>query len=146
MKRTDLARQLNGCERPMSKELCARAARAGLVVLAGPFARFCGAIEGEATLMDDNGDSTGGEVYFDAQGILPSYEDIDTTDEAEARAFFDRKRLAAKVEVHCHTEGQYRWTYSTTIPNSTFTMLDEGAPYCRGIVFSLHDAGLHVDE
>lgn len=145
MKRTELARILNGCERPISKDLAAQAARAGLVILAGPFAHFDGAIEGTADLLGDDGNSASGTVYFDAKGILPNYDDIDTRDEVEARAFFDRKRLAASVDVICHKEGRYRWTFSTAIPNSTFEMLDDGQPYCKGIVFSLADAGLHVE-
>lgn len=146
MKRTELARLLHGSERPVARELSAKAARAGLVVLSGPFAHFNGAIEGTAQLMDDNGNSTSGTVYFDAKGVLPEYDDIDTDSEADARDYFDRKRLAASVDVTHHTNGRYRWTFSTAIPHSTFDMVDDGELYARGIVFSLADAGLHVDE
>lgn len=148
MKRTELAKLLNGCEPPISKDLQLRAARAGLVILTGPWATFYGAIEGEVQLLDNYGTSTSGPAYFDAKGILPEYDDIDTDSEADARDFFDRKRLAVKVEVEVNPAGhdRRRWSYTAPFPHSTFEMLDEGAPYCRGIVFSLADAGLHVDE
>lgn len=146
MKRTELARMLNGTETRVPKDLAAQAARAGLVVVTGPYAHFQGAVEGDLLLLDDNGDSMGGTVYFDANGVLPDYENVDTDNKVEARAYFDRKRLAASIDVTCPKHMTDIWTYSTAIPHSTFSMLDDGAPYCKGIVFSLADAGLHVDE
>lgn len=146
MKRTELAGLLNGLERPIPKDLRTRAARAGLVILCGPWATFYGVIEGEAQLLDENGTSTSGPVYFDAEGVLPQYDEVDTTDEHEARAFFDRKRLAVKVDVEVVHEGHDRrlWRFVAPFPHSTFTILDDGEPYSKGIVFSLEDAGLHV--
>lgn len=31
------------------------------------------------------------------------------------------------------------WTYKTDIPHETFMIYEDGAPYCRGIVFNLAD-------
>lgn len=146
MKRTELAHRLNGAENRVPKELVTQAARAGLVIVTGPWAHFQGAIEGQALLLDQNGDSADGTVYFDAKGVLPDYENIDTENEAEARSYFDRKRLAASLDATCPKHMRDLWTYSTAIPHSTFYLIDDGAPYCKGIVFSLADAGLHVDE
>ena len=148
MKRTELAGMLNGLEAPVVGDICKRAARAGLVILCGPWASFEGAIEGTAHLCDDKGDSTGGVVYFDARGILPDYEEIDSENEVEARDYFDRKRLAVRVDVELEIVSEDRgiWRYRVPFPHSTFTLMSDGEPYSKGIVFHLADAGLRLDE
>jgi hypothetical protein len=145
MKRTELARALNGVETRIPKHLAAQAARDGLVIVTGPYVHLQGAIEGESLLLDDDGNSMGGTVYFDAKGVLPDYHDIESEDEAESRAYFDRKRMAASIDAIAPRTMVDVWSYSTIIPHSTFVFLDDGAPFCKGIVFSLADAGLHVD-
>lgn len=145
MKRTELAQRLNGISLadPIPRDLAEMAKAGGLVIVHGAsddLAEFRGAIHDEASCY------AGGEVYFDAKGVLLDYDDLDRDDEAEMRNYFDRKRLAAKIEAVWSNGPGFSWTYTTAIPHSTFTMLDEGEPYCKGIVFSLADAGLHVDE
>lgn len=33
----------------------------------------------------------------------------------------------------------YSWKYKTAIPHATFEIVEEGTPYCQGIVFALAD-------
>lgn len=35
--------------------------------------------------------------------------------------------------------GGYSWMFKTDIPHNTFEVINEGKPYCKGIVFSLND-------
>lgn len=49
------------------------------------------------------------------------------------------KLVEAAVEIEPSQEGDYTHTYVTKIPHETFDILEEGEPYCRGIVFALAD-------
>lgn len=145
MKRSELAQRLNGIDLsdPIPRDLLEQAKAGGLVIVHGSsddLAEFRGAIHDEASIYG------GGTVYFDGKGVLLDYDDIDRDDEAEMRNYFDRKRLATSLEAHWHNEPGASWTYTTAIPHSTFNMLDNGELYCKGIVFSLEDAGLHIHE
>lgn len=144
MKRAQLAQLLHGMQLsdPIPKTIVEKAKAHGLVIVHGASDDL---VEFRGAISDEAGRYEGGTVYFDAKGALPEYEDMDSDNEAETRDYFDRKRLAVSLEAHWNSGGPYSWTYSTAIPHSTFDMLDEGAPFCKGIVFSLADAGLHVD-
>lgn len=53
----------------------------------------------------------------------------------------ERDAIIAKgavVEAVWDEEG-FLWIYRTTIPHSTFTIMEDGGKYCRGIVFALAD-------
>lgn len=144
MKRIQLAQLLQGLDLSdnIPKDVQEKAKAAGLVIVHGAsddLAEFLGAIHDEASCYG------GGTVYFDAKGVLPDFEDLDG-DEAETREYFDRKRLAVSLEAVWNNHGPFPWSYTTAIPHSTFEMHDDGEPFCRGIVFSLEDAGLHVHD
>jgi hypothetical protein len=144
MKRAQLARLLQE-ERPTASiptRIIEQAEAAGMVIVYGTGddrVEFRGAITSTAHCMD------GGEVYFDGKGALPDYDDIDAADEAEARTFFDRKRLAAQLRADWRICPPYDWTFITAIPHSTFDMWDDDVPTCKGMVFSLAEAGLHIE-
>lgn len=149
MKRTQLAQLLQGMQLEVSvpDSIALKAEKGGLVIVyavGDDRIELRGAIRATAHRFE------GGEVHFDVQGVLPLYDDIDATDEAEARGYFDRKRMAAELEAKWSggrtADEPYRWVFKTAIPHSTFDMWDEMTPYCKGIVFSLADAGLHVDD
>jgi len=38
-------------------------------------------------------------------------------------------------------EDGYSWTYRTDIPHATFEIVEDGEPYCRGIVIDVADLG-----
>ncbi len=135
MNMTELADKLNG-EYPLyiSKELIEQAKAAGLVIVYGAsddLMEFRGAIH------DEFGCWEGGTVRVDAKGVLPNRDDID--DDEALKDFFAREPSAVEIDALWCDEDEYSWTYRTDIPNATFIVTDHGAPYCRGIVFSLTD-------
>lgn len=138
MKRVQLAQQLHG-QSSIPRDVQAKAQDAGLVILVGPFARFTGAIEGEAQPPGIDGESSS-PVYFDAKGILP--HEPDSTSAAAERDFYNRKRLAVAVDVNHKRGGKYDWSYTAPFVHSTFDLCDDERPVCRGIVFALVDAGI----
>lgn len=135
-----LAAQLNGSEYPLrvSNELAEQAMAAGLVIVYGAsddLMEFQGAIGDELTAMG------GRIVLVDADGLLPDNADDLETDEERARYYY-RKGKAKIIEALWAKEGDYSWTYRTAIPHETFEVVEDGGPYCRGIVFALADLGV----
>jgi hypothetical protein len=62
-------------------------------------------------------------------------------DETSASEYLSRKRKARAVEAvwaPAELDGT-SWAYKTDIPHVTFDLMEEGAIYCRGIVFALSD-------
>ncbi len=132
--------RLNGASYPLrvSKELAEQAKAAGLVIVYGAsddLMEFQGAIGDELTAMG------GRIVLVDADGLLPDNADDLETDEERARYYY-RKGKAKIIEALWAKEGDYSWTYRTAIPHETFEVVEDGGPYCRGIVFALADLGV----
>lgn len=95
------------------------AAEAGLVVVFGAsddLIEFRGAIDDEGGCFD------GGTVYFDRDGVAQEGEEKEFSIEA----------------VWCGSN-DYSWSYEADFPHKSFAILEDGEPYCRGIVFSLDD-------
>lgn len=135
-----VAEQLNGSEYPLriSNELAEQAKAAGLVIVYGAsddLMEFQGAIGDELTAMD------GRTVLVDADGLLPDNDDDIETDEDRARYYY-RKGKAKTIDALWCKEPDYSWTYHTAIPHETFEVVEDGQPYCRGIVFALADVGV----
>lgn len=135
-----LATQLNGSVYPLriSNELAEQAKAAGLVIVYGAsddLMEFQGAIGDELTATD------GRTVLVDVDGLLPDNDDDIETDEDRARYYY-RKGKAKTIEALWAKEGDYSWTYRTAIPHETFEVVEDGGPYCRGIVFALADVGV----
>jgi hypothetical protein len=133
-----LAVALSGREYPfdLTDEEQAQAKAAGLVVIFGAsddLMELRGAINDEFSCYD------GGTALIDAKGLLPDRENIEGDD--ELKDFFAREPLAHKVEALSCEEGDYTWTYRTSIPHATFDVTGVGGPYCRGIVISVADLG-----
>ena len=80
---------------------------------------FEGAIEDEAGCFD------GGRVYISKNGV----EEDKTKNVINA--------------LWCEAEDEngvvIPWAYETKIPHETFSVMDAGEVYCRGIVFKLED-------
>lgn len=139
MSAKQLAALLNGreyrCEITSEEEKQAKAA--GMVVVFGAsddLIEFRGAIRDEKDCYD------GGVIVFDAEGALPSWDEA-SEDEETAERYFERKAKARTIEALWAQDGGYSWTYKTDIPHETFEIVEDGEPYCRGIVFSLSDLG-----
>lgn len=139
MDTTELAARLNNSEYPVAipKELSAEAKAAGLVIV---FGRSDDLMEFEGAIQDEIGCWDGGTVYVDTEGLLPDFETLkDEGDQARLRDWFRREPHRRAIEALWCVEDKYSWTYWTDIPHETFDVLEDGKPYCRGIVFRLSD-------
>jgi len=136
MTKEELAAQLNGLEYTtrIPGALIAAAQSAGLVILCGAsddLMEFYGARREEIGCYD------GGTAFVNAQGVLP---DRDTLEEDnEIAELVHRQKSAKPIEALWCKEDGYSWTYKTDIPHATFEVVEDGEPYCRGLVFSLAD-------
>lgn len=139
MNAKQFAALLNGREytAEITSDEAKQAKAAGLVVVFGAsddLMELRGAIYDEAYCYD------GGSILIDTKGATPSWESASESEES-AKDYFERKAKARTIEALWAKEGGYSWTYKTDIPHETFEIVDDGGPYCRGIVFSLSDMG-----
>ena len=133
----ELAAKLNGREywHEITDEEVRQAKEAGLVVVFGAsddLIEFRGAIRSEGDCYD------GREVLIDAKGVLPSWDSASESEES-AQEYFERKPKARMIKALFAKEGSYTWTYCTVIPHEKFEIVEDGEPYCRGIVFNIGD-------
>ena len=131
----ELAAKLNGREYwyEITDEEVRQAKEAGLVVVFGAsddLIEFRGAIRSE-------GDAPG-DVLIDTKGVLPSWDSVIESEES-AQEYFERKAKSRTVEARFAEESNYTWIYKTDIPHETFEIVEDGEPYCRGIVFNIGD-------
>lgn len=141
----DLAVLLTGAEYPLSITPSIRnhAKASGLVIVYGAgddLIVFDGAIDDEYGA----GDRT--EIRLDRKGVIPDYDQISKRDrdpdvKDNLRDYFQRECGGGIVTAVWAAE-PYSWTYETTIPHETFEIVEDGQPYCRGIVFALSDVPL----
>lgn len=137
MNAAELAAQLNGREyrHEVTREEAVAAKAAGLVIVYGAsddLMEFEGAIHDEAGVYD------GGAVLVDAKGMLDRSQ-IDDDDGEAIADYVARKKGARQIEALWAKEGDYSWTYKTDIPHATFEVVEDGEPYCRGLVFAVAD-------
>lgn len=117
-----------------------RAKESGLVVVYGysdDNVEFAGAIDEEVGAYE------GTRIYLAADGLLmePGCAGIEDCD----CPYFNKAKSSAKIiEAIWHDEGGPCWTFATHIPHETFTIMEDGAPWCIGIVFSMADLGVTV--
>jgi hypothetical protein len=123
----------------MAKEEEMQAKAAGLIVIFGAsddLMEFRGAIHDEFSAYD------GGTALVFSGGCLPEWEYFDEKDDEEmSRKYFAQKALARKVDALWCAEPGYSWTYRTDVPHATFEIVEDGEPYCRGIVIDVADLG-----
>lgn len=130
----ELAALLTGREYPLYPShdgVAAQAKAAGLVVVYGAsddLMEFAGAIDEELGAYD------GTTAYLTSAGLLQNECDND-----RCPHFEKMKEKAATITAMWCAESGYSWTYATTIPHETFEIIEDGEPYCRGIVFALAD-------
>lgn len=111
------------------------AKEAGLIVAYGysdDNVEFCGAI------YEEIGAYGGTTVYLTPTGILQ--DPACSGAEYYGCPYFTAARNAAKtIKAVWHDESGPCWTFETDIPHETFTILEDGEPWCIGIVFSMED-------
>ena len=133
----ELAAKLNGREycREITAEETKQAKEAGLVVVLGASDDL---IELRGAIRDEGDCYDGGTVLIDAKGVLPSWDEPSESEEA-AQEYFERKAKARTIEALFAKDPGYTWIYKTDIPHETFEIVEDGEPYCRGIVFNIGD-------
>jgi len=115
----------------------AEAKAAGLVVV---FGYSDDNVELRGAIHEEIGAYNGTTFRVTPAGLLESWPEDDPVHEAWAAAYFERKNAGySEIEAEWDGGNGYAWTYSTTIPHTTFDVLDEGERFCRGIVFRLAD-------
>ena len=136
----ELATALTG--RKVGMEITSEEARAakdaGLVVVYGysdDNVEFSGAIDEEVGAYEDT------TIYLTKDGLLeePACNDAENC----TCPYFETAKKAAKTitAIWCDGERPSR-VFSTDIPHETFTVMEDGAPWCIGIVFSMKDLGV----
>lgn len=118
----------------MAKEEGQQAKAAGLIVIYGASDDL---MEFRGFVCDEIGAPT--DALIDAKGLLPNRDSID--DDASLKDFFAREPLAHSIEALWCAEEGYSWTYRTDVPHATFEIVEDGEPYCRGIVIDVADLG-----
>jgi hypothetical protein len=139
MNAKEMAAQLTGRVYPfrLTREEAAQARAAGLVIVYGASDDL---MEFEGAIHDELGAYDGTTAHVDVDGLIPDFEDIEKEDKDALRDYFKREGAGKSIDALWCAEGGYSWTYRSDIPHETFEIVEDGGPYCRGIVFSLADA------
>jgi hypothetical protein len=90
---------------------------------------FCGAIH------DEVGAYEGAELFVTTRGVLEDHDDC----ECPYCAFEELKKGARKIEALWNSDDKHSWIFKTEIPHATFEIVEDGEPFCRGIVFNFSD-------
>lgn len=93
-------------------------------------------VEFRGIFCDEYGCSNGSEIYVHSGGVLESHEE-------PCQCRFCRyeecvKKCSVVTALWCK-EPDYSWTYKTDVPHATFEIVEDGEPYCRGIVIDRKD-------
>jgi hypothetical protein len=132
--RDEAARLLDGREYldevpdPLHRQL----REAGLVAVFGgsdDLVYFAGAIS------DERGARDGTLFHVDAKGLI-----LDDPSDPDWHDREPRLSLAGVIR-SLWWRDRISWSYETTIPHATFTILEDDEIYCWGLVFALSDAG-----
>lgn len=115
------------------KDIAERAKAAGLLIIYGASDDL---MEFDGAFRDEVGAYDGTTAHLDRKGIVSRHSDADDDEIAD---FVIRKRRARAIEALWASDGDYSWTFATDIPHASFEILEDGAPYCRGIVIDTAD-------
>lgn len=131
----ELATMLNGREYggEISNREAQSAKEAGLVVVYGcsdDNVELRGAINEEVGAWD------GTTIYLTSDGLLEEPA-CGIAENTECPYFAAAKSAAKTVKAVWHDKGGPCWTFETDIPHETFTIVEDGEPWCIGIVFSM---------
>jgi hypothetical protein len=138
----EIAAELNGMEYPadIPSAVAKRAKEYGLVIVYGASDDL---MEFEGAIHDELGSWEGKQAKVDSEGLVPEFDQIEMDrydSKDKLREYFRRENGGKVIEALWCKEGDYSWTFKTEIPHETFEIVEDGEPYCRGIVFSLADA------
>lgn len=112
---------------------------AGLVVVYGysdDTMDLRGSIHDEVDCYD------GGIAYLTKDGILREPDQFCNSDKCPY--FAAAKNNAKTIKAVWHDKGGPCWTFATSISHETFTIFEDGEPFCEGMVFSMGDLEVTV--
>lgn len=112
------------------------AKNAGLVVVYGysdDNVELRGAIDAEVGAWE------GTTIYVNRGGLLEEPA-CDNSEDCTCPYFAAAKKTAQTIKAVWGHNGT-PWTLETDIPHETFTIFEDGEPFCVGIVFSMEDVG-----
>lgn len=101
----------------------------GLVVVFGASDDLC---EFRGAINDEVGCFDGGDVYVNARGLIANNMDMFDDFVPENSPEFVLIKM-------CWGLRGYSWICETDIPHESFDILDDGSPYCYGVIFSVDD-------
>lgn len=135
MTKDELASKLSGREygSEITRAEAEAAASDGLVVA---FGSSDDRIEFAGAIKDEVGAHDGATVLVDAAGLIS--RDADGIDDEIAESIL-RMKTARTIEAVWDPGDGYSWHIRTEIPHATFEILEDGEPFCRGIVFALSE-------
>lgn len=135
----ELAEMLSGREYSMeiSRGEEQEAKAAGLVAVYGysdDNVELRGAVDEEVGAWD------GTTIHITPDGVLQEPD----CDRDDCPYFAKEQEKAKTIKAVWHDEGGPCRTFETDIPHETFTITEDGEPWCIGIVFSVEDLGVTV--
>ena len=136
-----IAAKLHGIEYPcrIPQAINDEAKAAGIVIVYGASDDL---MELDGAIRDEFGCHDGGTAKVDAQGLLRDWDSVkDDGEKEEIAAWVERDKTAKEIKAVWEpaTPEGASWAYETTIPHTTFDVMEDGQIYCRGIVFALAD-------
>lgn len=111
-----------------------RAKALGLVIVYGASDDL---MEFEGAISDEVSAYGGGSALVDAKGLIPRFHGIDRDDEPALADYFARKPHGKEIKAIWSDDEYPTWTIKTDIPHESFQLNEDGAAFCRGIVFRM---------
>lgn len=143
MTKEELAAVLNGREygNEMTKVDIVDAFDSGLVVVFGYSDDNC---EFEGFICDEVGCWKGGEIgifWYNDNWFVNRCEKnyIDDMEDPGAENAIKEAVKNGNVITAVRCNGEFAWSYKTTIPHATFNIMESGVPLCQGLVFNIND-------
>lgn len=90
-------------------------------------------IEFRGGIHEEGGCYNGGTIPLVNGKMLPNHDDC----ECEFCGYKTLRDKARTINAVWDKPDSATWTYETDIPHATFRILEDGEPYCQGIVFCL---------
>lgn len=128
----EFADMLNGREYgyEITHAECEQAKALGYVVVFGASDDLC---EFRGAIDDEAGCYCGDTIYLDNEGIA---EEEDAC--KECKLYLQYLKQCKTIEAIWRSS-EYTWEYKTNIPHETFSIYEDGEPYCQGIIFDIKD-------
>lgn len=130
----ELAKTLNGRQYTMEilPDEEREAKESGLVVIFGCSDDL---VELRGAIDDEVGAYKGTTIYISKDGNLLDRPDCDTSECPYYKAVVSAAR---EIQVEWHNNSP-NWTFKTSIPHETFSILDGEIKFCEGIVFNIEE-------